>query len=331
MVIINNISMKPETKIILLLVFLSPLLGELLSGSAPPLEFFTPFGFVIIVAFYGGGTLIIREAKARWNLQWSVGFLAVAYGILEEGTMMQSFFNFNHADLGQMSQYGLYFGVQWPWTLMLILYHATISTLIPIAMVELLWPQYKSTPLLKKKGVILTSVAVIVTTAVMMVLVWELQAEYLIPYVPDPVLLLSSVVVILMLIWLAYKFRKSIVTTKTLPLFHPFIFAVFGFFLHFGNLFLPAILAENQVDGLVTILVQCVGVVLVLLFVKYQLLHQKITTYHVSSFIFGAILFWIVLTPIQEFINGSTGMFATGVISLVLLVYWRHIVLKKQL
>lgn len=74
--------MKTETKIILLLVLLSPIIGELLSGSAPPLEFFTPFSFVIIVAFYGGGTLLIREAKARWNLQWSVGFLAVAYGIL---------------------------------------------------------------------------------------------------------------------------------------------------------------------------------------------------------------------------------------------------------
>lgn len=273
--------------------------------------------------------MLIREAKARWNLQWSVGFLAIAYGILEEGTMMQSFFNSNHVDLGLMSQYGMYFGVQWPWTLALILYHATISTLIPIAMVDLLWPQYKSTPLLKKKGLILTFAAVIATTAIMMVIVWNLQAEYPIPYIPNPVLLLGSIAVIFVLIWLAYNFRNGIVTTQTLPLFHPFVFAVFGFFLNLGNLFLPYILAENNVDGLVTILVQCIGIIFVLLFVKYQLLHQKITINHVSSFIFGSILFWIVITPIQEFINHSTGMFIIGIIGLVLLVYWRHIVLLQ--
>lgn len=244
---------------------------------------------------------------------------------------MQSFFNFNHQDLGMMSQYGMYFGIQWPWTLMLMLYHATISTLIPITIVELLWPQYKSTPLLKKKGLILTFTAVIITTVVMMILIWTLQTEYPVPYVPDPVLMFGSVIVILILIWLAYKFRENIVTTQSLPIFHPYIFAVFGFILDFGNLFLPNILAENQVDGLITIFIQCIGIIFVLLFVKYQFLHKNITKYHVSSFIFGSILFWIVLTPIQEFINGSTGMLITGIISLVLLVYWIHIVLKKAI
>ena len=103
--------MKSEKKFILLLFFLSPVLGELLSGSAPPLEFFNPFGFIIIVIFYGGSTLLIREAKAGWNLQWSVVLLVLAYGILEEGIIMQSFFNFNHADLGNLAHYGELYGI----------------------------------------------------------------------------------------------------------------------------------------------------------------------------------------------------------------------------
>lgn len=322
--------MKPETKIIILLILLSPVLGELLSGSAPPLEFFNPFGFLIIVTFYGGGTLLIREAKVRWNLQWGVGFLAVAYGILEEGTMMQSFFNFNHVDLGNLSQYGTYFGVQWPWTLMLILYHATISTLIPIAMIDLLWPQYKTTPLLKKKGLIITLIAVIITTIAVMVLIWIQQTEFATPYVPNPVLLLGSVIVIIILIWLTSRFRSNIITTQKLPLSHPFIFGLFGFFLQIGNLLIPNILAENQVNGHITIFVQIIGITIFLLFVKYQLLHKKITKNHLSSFIFGSILFFIVLTPIHEFINGTIGMFIVGLVSLMLLVYWRRIVLKQQ-
>ena len=321
--------MKPELKIIFVLILLSPVLGELLSGSAPPLEFFTPFGFIIIVAFYGGGTLLIREAKARWKLQWSVGFLAVAYGILEEGTMMQSFFNFNHMDLGSMSQYGMYFGIQWPWTLMLILYHASISTLIPIAMVDLLWPEYKLTPLLKKKGLILTAAAVIITTIVMMVMIWNLQSDYPIPYIPNPTLLLGSVFAISILIGLAYYYRKSIISTRKIPLLHAFIFALSGFFLQFGILFIPSILAENHVDAPITILIQISSIILIVLFVRFQLLHQKTTIKHLTSFIFGSIFFWIILTPIQEFINHSTGMFITGVISFILLVYWRYLVQKK--
>ena len=33
---------------------------------------------------YGCGTLLIREAKARWKLGWSVILLAIAYSIIEE-------------------------------------------------------------------------------------------------------------------------------------------------------------------------------------------------------------------------------------------------------
>ena len=204
--------------------------------------------------------------------------------------MMQSFFNFNHVDLGLMSRYGMYFGVQWPWTLVLILYHATISTLIPIAMVELLWPQYKSTPFLKTKGLILTSLGVIATTVLLMNIVWMQQADFSEPYVPDPVLLLGSIAVILILIWLAFYFRKSSISTQTLPLFHPFVFAVFGFFLYFGSIFIPSILAENRVDGAITILVQSIGIIFVLLFVKYQFLHKDIKQNHVVSFIFTSFL-----------------------------------------
>jgi len=147
--------MKKETKILISLLFLPPALGELLSGSTPPLQFFNPISLLILVSLYGCGTLLIREAKARWKLQWSVILLAVAYSIIEEGIMVQSFFNPGWEDLGILSGYGMYFGVQWPWTIMLILFHATISTLIPIAIVDLLWPKYKDVPLLKKRGLIL--------------------------------------------------------------------------------------------------------------------------------------------------------------------------------
>jgi len=85
--------MKPESKLLLTLLFLSPAMGELLSGSAPPQQFFNPIMLFTFILLYGCGTVLIREARARWNLQWSVLFLAVAYGIVEEGLLVKSYFN----------------------------------------------------------------------------------------------------------------------------------------------------------------------------------------------------------------------------------------------
>jgi hypothetical protein len=45
----------------LLLLVLSPAVGELLSGSSPPLQFFNPFFLLILVGLYGCGALLIRE------------------------------------------------------------------------------------------------------------------------------------------------------------------------------------------------------------------------------------------------------------------------------
>jgi len=43
---------KPLFPPALALFLLAPAIGELLSGSAPPAEFFTPFGLLMIVCLY---------------------------------------------------------------------------------------------------------------------------------------------------------------------------------------------------------------------------------------------------------------------------------------
>ncbi len=104
--------MKTRTKIIGLLLLVPPILGEVISGSTPPLEFLHPATFFLLVLLYGCGTLLIREIKVRWRVQWSILFIAAAYGILEEGTMIQSCFNLDHGDLGELSGYGLHDEIQ---------------------------------------------------------------------------------------------------------------------------------------------------------------------------------------------------------------------------
>jgi len=49
----------------LVLFFLSPAIAELLSGSSPPVEFFNPMTFVLIVPLYGSGVIVIRTHRAN--------------------------------------------------------------------------------------------------------------------------------------------------------------------------------------------------------------------------------------------------------------------------
>ncbi len=316
--------------IIVFLLFLSPLLGEVLSGSTPPLEFINPIGLVFLTLLYGCGTLLIREAKARWGLQWSIVFLAVAYGILEEGVMIQSFFNVSHADLGTLSDYGMYFGVQWPWAIMLILFHGTMSTIIPIEVADLLWPEHKNSPLLSKRGVIFSSAGLILVTVFWMIFaVGQKSDSAYADYRPNNLLITGSILIVLLLIGLAHKYRDSRISENKFRLLPPFAFGIAGFIFQATNIFLPNALAEFKTPGIITILVQVILAAMTLLFIGYQVYHRNETRQHTVSLVFGSILFWIFLTPVHEFSNGISGILLFGMISLALLILWRRTALHN--
>lgn len=137
------------------LLILAPLCGEMLSGSMPPLEWIVnPFGVLLITMLYGSGALLIREFVHRWGKGWpSVLLLGLAYGIYEEGLVVRSFFDPTWGDLDRLAWYGRALGVNWVWTLNLTWFHATISTAIPILIVErLLYPELRDRPWLTRRG-----------------------------------------------------------------------------------------------------------------------------------------------------------------------------------
>lgn len=104
----------PTKKAAITLLFLSPITAELLSGSAPPVEFFNPFGLMTLVVLYGCGAIILRELKIRWRKGYGVLLvLGAAYGIIEEGLMVKSFFYPYWMDIGILGVYGRWLGVNW--------------------------------------------------------------------------------------------------------------------------------------------------------------------------------------------------------------------------
>jgi hypothetical protein len=122
----------------LVLFFLAPAVAELLSGSAPPSEFFNPVGFLLLASLYGSGALVVRELKVCWSKGYvSMFVLGAAYGIVEDGLMVKSFFDPGWMDLGVFGVYGRWWGVNWVWAEWLTIYHAIFSVAIPITLVEL--------------------------------------------------------------------------------------------------------------------------------------------------------------------------------------------------
>jgi len=139
----------------LFLFFLAPAIGELLSGSAPPVEFFNPFSLLILSALYGSGAVLARELTLRWDKRWpTILTLGLAYGIIEEGLMIKSFFDPNWMDLGILGTYGRLAGVNWVWSVFLTLYHATVSIAIPILLTELIYADRRDKPWIGRRGLI---------------------------------------------------------------------------------------------------------------------------------------------------------------------------------
>ncbi len=130
----------------LLLFIIAPVFGELFSGSSPLNEFVNPVTFITLALLYGGGAVIARELVVRWRKGWfSLLLLGFAYGIYEEGLLVQSFFDPAWMDLGNLATYGRVAGVNWVWTVHLTIFHALISIAASVAFVEILYPQRRST------------------------------------------------------------------------------------------------------------------------------------------------------------------------------------------
>ena len=139
------------------LFFLSPLIAEFLLGD------FTVAGLVALLLLgpmYGGAAILIREAVRRTGRGWpTIVTLALAYGVLEEGILTQSLFNPNYAGHHLLAD-GLL-----PWALFVLALHAVWSISVPIALVEGLVPDRRTTPWLKTPGLIVTTVLFLLSAA----------------------------------------------------------------------------------------------------------------------------------------------------------------------
>ena len=190
-----------------MLLLLAPAIGELLSGSSPPAEFFTPFTFVLQVALYGSGAVLARELTCLWRKGWpTLLTLGVAYAIIEEGLCCKSFFDPHWPDVGVLGSYGRWLGVNWVWAVLLTGYHAVFSILVPVALVELAFPAQRGESWVgpRFRWVLL---GLLLTVVVLGLLMFPDAAK---PYRPPVVGYALAVLLVLALIGLAARLPATV-------------------------------------------------------------------------------------------------------------------------
>jgi hypothetical protein len=142
----------------LVLIFMAPLVAELLAGT-------TPLGQPLVLAFllpvylllYGAGALLMRELVRRSGRGWtSILLLGAAYGLIEEGFASQSLFN---PSLYHAAEWGArILGINGVFTEFVIIVHVVWSAAIPILLTELLFPGQRTTPYLGRVGLVVTAI-----------------------------------------------------------------------------------------------------------------------------------------------------------------------------
>jgi len=301
------------------LYLLSPIVGELLSGSTPPAEFFTPFGFTVIVMLYGGGAVTVRELKVRWRKgMGSLLLLGAAYGVIEEGLMVASFQNPLWPDLGVLGVFGRWLGVNWVWAVELTAYHSIVSITVPIILVELAYSDRKAEPWLSGlwlkivSGVLIGDVFIGFFIFTAFTGFWPSLPHYF-----------FTAFITALLVFLAYKLPSDFIRRGDCPMRKPRHYLILTTLsaLACGTVFwvLPNLLNFTLAPVLVIIL----GLMIVLGYIRYltSFNWRNAITLHRFALAAGTLAPFIVFSFIQEIdrtrTDNTTGMALVGIIFLV--------------
>ena len=138
-----------------ILIFLSPVLTELLAGIVTISRLWL---LIPELAVYGGAALMIREVARRQGRGWgTILLLGVAFAVLEEFVILQTSLTPQFFPAGTDS-FGWAFGVQWSYFVAMLGYESVYAIVLPIALTEILFPARRDEPWLSQRGLAITAV-----------------------------------------------------------------------------------------------------------------------------------------------------------------------------
>jgi len=188
------------------LLFLSPFIAELLSGSTRTSILFV---FIPELMVWGVGALLGRELVRRWRAGGtSLLFLALALSIAEEFLIQQT----SLAPLpfpGSYPDYGRRGGINLVYLLFMLGYESVWTVVVPVQITELFFPRQAGQPWLRLRGIILACVAFLIGCRIAWY-GWTQQARprlHAPPYPPPLGMIALGLVAIATLVVAAYLVR----------------------------------------------------------------------------------------------------------------------------
>ncbi len=296
--------MKRKGFAALILSLLSPFFAEILSGSTPPMEAINPITFLSLWGFYGAGVLLFRELWVRKNpTVMGVMFMGFAYGILEEGVFVKSWFNLHWGDLGVLGVYGRVYGINTVWATWLTIFHAFMSIWVPIMVLELIFPDLKRERFFRKKSAI-ALISVYISVGIMMLL-------FLTSYVPPFTQWILTVFLAILFIYLGCKLKFPVLRENWMSR-HSFLFGL-GYMSLLFILFV--ILPYSTVPFPVPIIL---GIPLAVYFYWRM---EGMNPRRVHLILLGSLSFWLLFMDFALEMQGIAGEFVFGIVTYILLLY----------
>ncbi len=288
-----NIPMKlcmvnARVKAAIFISLLSPLFGEVLSGSTPPSEVIANLlAFPLLWAYYGSGLLLFRELWVRKNGgSLSLMLFGAAYGVIEEGLFIKSWFDPNWPDLGVLGHYGRVAGVNVVWAVWLTIFHTYMSIWVPVILGVLIFPALGKESLLSGRSIYLL-LAIFIGMGILM---FSLLNPYL-PPVPQYIL---AVLIAISFIYLGTKVRE-VRRKSSWAKRYPFLF---GFSFLFSMFILFVMVPYTSIPFFIPVLL---GIPIYLLFFWVQ---NAMNWRERHLLLLGSLSFWLLF---MDFVFSTMG------------------------
>ena len=311
---------------VVVLYVLAALFGEVLPGSTPILAFVVPNSWIYLVALYGSGAVVARELVRRRKLGWwSLLLLGAAYGVLEEGMVVTSWFNPFWADAATLGDKGRVLDINWIWAVGLTIYHAVMSVTVPVIIAERLFPARAAEPWLGRGGLIVVFL-VLIASSIFGLFIFGFALFKPMGYEHPPGTYVNAVLIFLALVWLGLRGRSE--PSPTNPATPPRLWAlrIFAFVLTLAWFIFEYVLSGASSVAVVPILALLAIVVIARWAVSRWSRRTGWGADHRLALASGVLGFFIALSPLVEFgphppEKNVTGMVAFALATLATLVW----------
>jgi hypothetical protein len=162
---------QPERRrswyVVLALCFFAAVIPETLVTTSTSVAkiIANPGSLFFVVLFYGPADLLIREAMIRRRLGWlSLVVLGIAFGFVNEGVIAGTWYTV------KPSGYAYVGTIDFAWAAALTVFHVFISVIMPIAFIETMFPAWAALPLLRRRGIVISTVLWLLVTSLFLFL-----------------------------------------------------------------------------------------------------------------------------------------------------------------